>query len=1051
MRFLRGFAALIALTALLAGVPWALSTWGRLGALATIDWSQALTTRDDGTLLLGVLTGLGWIIWLILAASIIIELVDGVRHTAFRPGRAAPPLVVPGLELPRALVRGLVTAAIVAIVGSGSIVAPASGHALSDTKAAVSAAAPGAPLADGPRSQASSPSAVPAPPAASLPVGATQHVVASHDDLWSLAVTYYGDGTRWRLIADANPGLVYGEGELQAGSRLVIPETAPPLTSIVVVKKGDTLWALAAQHLGDPQRWPEIFAANRDVISNPDLIDVGWRLRIPMAQSAGGPAAQIDATPSTASGPASTPTAAPTQRAGSATPTLTPSPVGPTSATPVVAPEAPRSTTQGSSPAKTIPSAPTSATVPSPPITSARATAPPITSARATAPPTAASTPVTAPGTSEAQIPAHDEGLPDLPVPPAVALVGGVSAVLAGGIVTQLRRRRSLQLAVRPVGRRIMHPNDGIARVATALGQIQTPGLLAGVDAVTRDLGADRLTGRGLVMVAGSDGVSINEVGGGVQQFRPDRVAQLLDAIPTDGPDLRARPLPALVAVGTDASGRQVLLDLEAAGLLTVELEDPLPTCVAIGLELACSPWAEGATIVASGVVSRALSAELENVIHMSDVAHAADQAKLRIVQQRAALERSGSSLAMVRGDDDTRDAWAPQVYLFGPDLSTRTAVELRDLLASGPDVAVAVVLAGRQAVPERANAAETLVAGEPRRAVEAEPGMARIVPTTTGAILEPFGLFFTPQQLPATTAAAVAELLAVTGSDETTVAPWFEPLDPDVISLHPPSAPGLAKEAVAVGPPTSPGATDFSHPTLLLMGPIELVGAAGPPPPRAERSCIEYCAWLLEHPNATATMMANSLVVAEGTRRSNVSRLRTWLGHSPEGDQYLPDAYSGRLLLDACVSSDWHRLQLLVAPGIARVSRETLIAALQLVRGAPLADAAPGQWHWAEELRTDMSSTIRDIGVILAEGAIADGEVDLARWATARALTAAPEDELLLCSRLKAEHRAGNRPEVERLVLRLTRHARLLGIDLADETVLLMQEVIEGRPRARA
>ena len=126
------------------------------------------------------------------------------------------------------------------------------------------------------------------------------------------------------------------------------------------------------------------------------------------------------------------------------------------------------------------------------------------------------------------------------------------------------------------------------------------------------------------------------------------------------------------------------------------------------------------------------------------------------------------------------------------------------------------------------------------------------------------------------------------------------------------------------------------------------------------------------------------------------------------------------------------------------------LIAALEQVRGAPLADAAPGQWHWAEELRTDISSALRDVGVVLAERALARGDVDLARWAAARALVVAPEDELLLCARIRTEHRAGNRSEVERLVNQLTRQARVLGVDLMPETVQLCQQVIEGRLRAR-
>ena len=78
-------------------------------------------------------------------------------------------------------------------------------------------------------------------------------------------------------------------------------------------------------------------------------------------------------------------------------------------------------------------------------------------------------------------------------------------------------------------------------------------------------------------------------------------------------------------------------------------------------------------------------------------------------------------------------------------------------------------------------------------------------------------------------------------------------------------------------------------------------------------------------------------------------------------------------------------------------------------------------------------------------------GDVDLARWAAARALVAAPGDEILMRLRLRTEHRAGNRPDVERIVLQLTRHARILGIDLDDETVRAIQEAIEGQPRARA
>lgn len=60
----------------------------------------------------------------------------------------------------------------------------------------------------------------------------------------------------------------------------------------VVVRRGDTLWGIAARHLGADatdqdvaEEWPRWFAANRDVIgSDPDLIFPGQRLVTPGAR-----------------------------------------------------------------------------------------------------------------------------------------------------------------------------------------------------------------------------------------------------------------------------------------------------------------------------------------------------------------------------------------------------------------------------------------------------------------------------------------------------------------------------------------------------------------------------------------------------------------------------------------------------------------------------------------------------------------------------------------------------------------------------------------------
>ena len=54
-----------------------------------------------------------------------------------------------------------------------------------------------------------------------------------------------------------------------------------PYAQYHVVQKGDTLSKIAEQYYGDMMLYPKIFEANRDILSDPNKIKPGQRLRIP--------------------------------------------------------------------------------------------------------------------------------------------------------------------------------------------------------------------------------------------------------------------------------------------------------------------------------------------------------------------------------------------------------------------------------------------------------------------------------------------------------------------------------------------------------------------------------------------------------------------------------------------------------------------------------------------------------------------------------------------------------------------------------------------------
>lgn len=58
--------------------------------------------------------------------------------------------------------------------------------------------------------------------------------------------------------------------------------TAEVTSKTYTVKKGDNLSKIAKAEYGDTKLWKRIFEANRDVLKDPDLIQPGQVLKIPV-------------------------------------------------------------------------------------------------------------------------------------------------------------------------------------------------------------------------------------------------------------------------------------------------------------------------------------------------------------------------------------------------------------------------------------------------------------------------------------------------------------------------------------------------------------------------------------------------------------------------------------------------------------------------------------------------------------------------------------------------------------------------------------------------
>ncbi|MFC5381829.1 LysM peptidoglycan-binding domain-containing protein [Aquipuribacter nitratireducens] len=1057
MRLVRGLLALLLLLVVLVGIPAVL--W-HVGAPFPSGSPGELVDRllrpDDGTLLLAALTLVGWVAWGSFALAVLLDVPAHMR------GLPAPR--VPGLTLQQRAASVLV-GAVVALVVGGVAAGPAAATDVGPRAGGASAPPPASaptevPVGGGDRGDDAVPAGATGAPDAAVQ-SALAVTVQRGDSLWSLAERHLGDGHRWRDLAEANLGTpqpgggsLGADGALQPGWRILVPgEPAEGTRGVAsdvrhVVSPGDTLSGIAARHLGDADRWPELAEASADTLQpdgrrlvDPDLIVPGWTVTVPAVPA-------VPAVPPPPTGPPAEPPPDPRAEPG---------------------PEAP-SGDAGDAAAVTDADDPPG---------SWGALADAGEESDATADPPAGPTDGPAAGTV---LDDPDADTVDLATP------AGIGGLLAAAAVTVLAVRRRDAREDRAVGERLTPPEPPHQLLEQQLRAVAAGTRTSELDRALEDL-RRRLAARGLLLPAvraarltredlelylvepadlPAPWVCLDErtvwsvAFADVDTETPARrlVEELgLDLLtgaaspppePSDLPPL----LPGLVCLGSDDDDGLVLLDLERVGVLEVVGSAAGSRAVlgALAAELAMGRSRDTVEVLLVGSGREVVDAVPGGAVrHVERVEHVLTELAARADDVERVLAAAGvDSVAAARAADRAHEAWDCQVVLIGdPDDVARHEQSLAALVPRLSRAGICLVLAGPPDVAARD--------GRWRLRLDDSASAAVEEGSSGWGVLEPAGVALRPQRLVLEDARRLAALQAPTATMRGPA--WGRRLG----SGPPPSVdaplPSSREVAAPVAPPRLPTRDDLvggDVPVVQLLGTVQVHGARGPAPASHTARATALLAYLASSDGPrTRTQVAEALSptrrLTEQTVHALASRTRRWLGDDEEGRPYLPRAVdSGSYSVHADVTTDWERWQALLGPDVTSSPVEVLVAALELV-DAPFAGVVERHYTWAEPLREDILAGVVDVAHEAARRALVADRPDLARRAARAGMRVDSAAEVLWRDLLRAEHAAGRPVAVAELAERLRAYADDLGVDLQPETEALVGEIVPVRTGRRA
>ncbi|WP_353080805.1 LysM peptidoglycan-binding domain-containing protein [Tessaracoccus lapidicaptus] len=1019
-----GLAAFVALVALLVGLPAVLLALGWGPTPSGLDgWLAALTSPDDGHLTVLILKSAAWVVWGLLAVTILTETIAALR------GLEAPKL--PGLQWSQAPARRLVTAALLLFIA-----VPAAGietaSAVPDSPSPVATAT--AVVASPPSSSVGTPSRAVAL-VKTAPARVT-HTVKRGETLWSIAEHHLGSGTRYPEILKLNNDLLRGKPQfLRPGWVLTLPaaalapagqaaEASDRAHSKYTVVKGDTLSEIAQQHLDDAQAWPRIFEASRGIpqpdgrrLTDPDLILPGWHLLIPSAAAT---------TPEL-------PTASEPERAESTSESSPVASATPASATPTVGEAETSPATGGAVP---VPAAPSSApAVPSP---------------------SSSTTVASDMSRDERPVREASDGDAETLAPWVLAGLTGAGGVLAAGLLAALRQRRRAQFRARRPGRTIQAPPPELVPVEKTLmteGRAATPTLF-GIDQALKLLsvsGEDRVVPPQLVAVQllpGEVAVQLAEPVTLAHPWRPDPAdgRRWLVAAGAYEQEATARSAyPQLVSVGLDDDGATWLVNLEQLGTISLTGD---PTYAAdfaryLAAEIAVNPWARQVQLDCIGIAPEAVPLDPARIRHH----RLEDPAPLdaAIAAAGATIDKCAThdvTAAAGRADDLGGDVWDSWLVLVNGALSSSPLDRLLALVGDHPARNGTAVVMVADTEPIRGSGVRLTGQG---RVVIPSLGLDLIANGLTPAEAKGCALLLAHADLlddvemPSDGDDGWREYVDAAGAirDELVLprdtdhesepgatvvsAPDAEVLDvaattADDLQQLAPHVPDKVRAAVVAADPgldadLAAWATG-ARPHLRLLGTIQArTGTTGTPTVVAKRKAFytELLAFLVLHPQGVTIDQVVDAFGTDATQmRVHLSKVRSWLGVDPAtGGQYLPEATKSPAGIArgmgvyqlVGVLADIDLFRRLRARGQARGADglTDLQTALGLVTGEPFTGQRGRGWSWlAEGVRVDqhMVCAVVDVAHTVTIAGLHSGDLHLARAATETALLAAPYED---------------------------------------------------------